>query len=214
MPETPDEIKLSALQLDALREVGNMGAGRAATALSQMLGQTINITVPKASVIRLEDLPDPLGGPDALVAATYFHVHGDAPGRLLIFMTQEALPHILTLLMGQPPKAGAPLSAEEQSALKELGNILCSQYLNALADLMQVQLLPSVPALAYDMVRSVMQSVLADAAEEGAQALMIENQFLEAKRPVALYLFYLPQAGGLESMLAQLAKATGTDFKS
>ncbi len=207
------DLKLNALELDALREVGNMGAGRAATALSQMLGQPVRITVPKASVIRLEDLPDPLGGPDALVVATYFHVHGDAPGRLLIFMTQEALPHILSLLTGKAPRAGAPLSSEEESALKELGNILCSQYLNALADLMHVQLLPSVPALAFDMVRSVMQSVMADAAEDGAQALMIENQFLEAQRPVALYLFYLPKAGSLEGMLSLLAKATGTDLR-
>ena len=207
------DLNLNPLELDALREVGNMGAGRAATALSQMLGQTVRITVPKASVIRLEDLPDPLGGPDALVVATYFHVHGDAPGRLLIFLTQETLPHVLALLTGKAPRAGAPLSSEEESALKELGNILCSQYLNALADLMHVQLLPSVPALAFDMVRSVMQSVMADASEDGAQALMIENQFLEAQRPVALYLFYLPKAGSLEGMLSLLAKATGTDLR-
>jgi chemotaxis protein CheC len=207
------DLNLSALELDALREVGNMGAGRAATALSQMLGQTISITVPKASIIRLEDLPDPLGGPDALVVATYFHVHGDAPGRLLIFLTQETLPHVLALLTGKTPRPGAPLTKEEESALKELGNILCSQYLNALADLMQVQLLPSVPALAFDMVRSVMQSVMADASEDGDQALMIENQFLEGQRPVAMYLFYLPKAGSLESMLSLLAKATGTDLR-
>lgn len=206
-------MKLNALELDALREVGNMGAGRAATALSMMLGQPVRITVPKATVIRIEDLPDPLGGPDALVVATYFHVHGDTPGRLLIFLTQEALPHVLSFLTGKEPVAGAPLTAEEQSALKELGNILCSQYLNALADLLHIQLLPSVPALAFDMVRSVMQSVLADASEDGAQALLIENQFLEAQRPVALYLFYLPQAGSLEGMLALLSKATGTDLK-
>ena len=208
-----ESLKLSPLQLDALREVGNMGAGRAATALSQMLGQTVRISVPKASVIRLQDLPDPLGGPDAMVAATYFHVHGDTPGRLLIFLTEETLPHVLTMLTGKAPTPGAPLSMEEQSALKELGNILCSQYLNALADLMQVQLLPSVPALAFDMVRSVLESVLADAAEDGAQALLIENQFVEAARPVALYLFYLPKAGSLDSMLALLTKATGTDLR-
>jgi chemotaxis protein CheC len=207
------DLDLNALELDALREIGNMGAGRAATALSQMLGQTIRITVPKASIIRMEDLPDPLGGPDALVAATYFRVYGDAPGRLLIFLTQETLPHVLTLLTGQAPQKGAPLSVDEQSALKELGNILCSQYLNALADLMKVQLLPSVPALAFDMVRSVMQSVMADVAEHSSQALLIENQFMEAGRPVALYLFYLPEAGSLEGMLALLAKVTGTDLR-
>jgi chemotaxis protein CheC len=207
------DLELNALELDALREVGNMGAGRAATALSQMLGQTISISVPKASIIRMEDLPDPLGGPDALVAATYFRVYGDAPGRLLIFLTEGTLPHILTLLTGKPPKGGTTLSDEEQSALKELGNILCSQYLNALADLMKIQLLPSVPALAFDMVRSVLQSVMADVAEHSTQALLIENQFVETGRPVALYLFYLPEAGSLEGMLSLLSKVTGTELR-
>jgi chemotaxis protein CheC len=206
------ELKLKDLELDALREAGNMGAGRAATALSQMLGQTVSINVPKASIIRMEQLPDPLGGPNAMVAATYFQVNGDAPGRLLLLLSHEALPSLLTLLMGAPPRPGEPLTAPEQSALKEVGNILCSQYLNALADLMKFPMLPSVPALAFDTVSSVMASVMADAAEEGgAHALLIENQFMEAKHPIAMYLFFLPAAGSLDTMLQALARAIGTD---
>lgn len=204
-------ITLNQLELDALREVGNIGAGRAATALSQMLGRPIRIDVPKASIVRLEQMPDPLGGPQELVAATYFRVYGDAPGRLLVMIGQGSLPHLLTLLMGQAPAAGQPLDATAQSAVKELGNILCSAYLNAMSDFMGFPLLPSVPALAIDMVSSVLQTVAADAAETGAQALIIENRFLESSETVPLYLYFLPEPGALEAMLAGLARATGTD---
>lgn len=204
-------IVLDQLELDALREVGNIGAGRAATALSQMLQRPIRIDVPKASIVRLEDLPEPLGGPQKLVAATYFRVYGDAPGRLLIMIGEDSLAHLLSLLMGQEIPAGQALDETAQSAVKELGNILCSAYLNALADFMGFPLLPSVPALAIDMVSSVLQSVASDAAETGAQALLIENRFQESSQAVPLFLFFLPEPGALEAMLDGLARATGTD---
>jgi chemotaxis protein CheC len=171
----------------------------------------VRIDVPKASIVRLEELPAPLGGPEKLVAATYFRVYGDAPGRLLVIIGEESLPRLLTLLMGQAPVAGQPLDATAQSAVKELGNILCSAYLNALADFMGFPLLPSVPALAIDMVSAVLQTVASDAAETGAQALLIENRFMESSQTVPLFLFFLPEPGALQAMLAGLARATGTD---
>jgi chemotaxis protein CheC len=205
------DIELDKLELDALREVGNIGAGRAATALSQMLARPVRIDVPKASIVRLENLPEPLGGAQKLVAATYFRVYGEAPGRLLIMIGEDSLSHLLTLLMGQAPAPGQPLDETAQSAVKELGNILCSAYLNALADFMGFPLLPSVPALAIDMVSSVLESVASDAAETGAQALLIENRFMESSQAVPLFLFLLPEPGALQAMLDGLARATGTD---
>ncbi len=205
-------LNLSPLQLDALREVGNVGAGRAATALSDLLGQPVHINVPTVSILPIENLPDPLGGPDALVAATYFQVEGDAPGRMLLLLTQESLPHILALLTGKAAEAGAPLDEHGRSAIMEMANILCGHYLNALSELLKIRMVPSVPALALDMVHSVLQSVLTDAAQEDQRALLIENQFQEAQRPVALYLFYIPKAGSLQHVLSLLENATGTDL--
>ena len=129
-----ERITLQPLELDALREVGNMGAGRAATALSQMLGRTVTMDVPAASVLPLEQLSAPLGGPEALVAATYFRVHGDAPGRLLVVLGEASLGPVVGALLGLPSGQAPALDATAQSAIKELGNILCSAYLNALAD--------------------------------------------------------------------------------
>lgn len=205
-----DAIRLSQFELDALREVGNVGAGRSATALSQMLGRSIRIDVPKAGIIRLEELPEPFGGAESVVAAVFFRVYGDAPGRLLIVIPEKSLRHVLTLLLGAEV-GSAGLDATAQSAVKELGNILCSAYLNALADFLGFPLLPSVPALALDMLRSILESVAADAAEAGSQALLIETQFHEASQAVPLFLFFIPEAGALDSMLEGLARVTGLD---
>lgn len=207
----PKPIQLKPLELDALREAGNMGAGRAATALSQMLGKPVSMDVPQASVLPLESLSAPLGGAEAMVAATYFRVHGDAPGRLLVMLGEASLAPILGALLGRVGAPGEPLNDEAQSALKELGNILCSQYLNALADFLGFPMLPSVPALAVDMAASVLQSVAADAAQKGAQALVIEARFRQASLEVPIYLYFLPEPGALETMLAALARSTGTD---
>ncbi len=200
---------LKPLEMDALKEVGNIGAGHAATALSQMLGVTVRITVPEASIIRVQDIPRPLGGPEAVVAATYFRIFGQAPGRMLIFTTREVLPEVLLLLLGKRPRPDMPLLPEEESAIREMGNILCSAYLNALADLMGMQLLPSVPALAYDMVGSVLATVLAESAESQDKALLIETRFVEATRPITMYLFLIPESGALEPMLKSLENISG-----
>ena len=209
--EPRERITLQPLELDALREVGNMGAGRAATALSQMLGRTIHMEVPSASVVPLERLSAPLGGPEALVAATYFRVHGDAPGRLLVLLGEASLTPVVGALLGLPEGQAPVLDAAAQSAIKELGNILCSAYLNALADFLGFPLLPSVPSLAIDMAASVLQSVAVDASQSGAQALVIEARFRQSGQAVPIFLYYLPEPGSLEAMLAALARATGTD---
>lgn len=204
-------IELSPLELDALRETGNLGAARAATALSQMLGRSVGIDVPKATVIRLEQLPEPLGGPEALVVATYFRVHGEAPGRLLMVLGEASLGPVLSAMLGRPFAKGEALDDTSLSALKELGNILCSNYLNAMADMVGFPILPSVPSLAIDMIGSILESVAADAAQSGAQALLIESRFTDWGQRVPLFMFYLPEPGALESMLAGLARTTGVD---
>ena len=204
-------LDLTPLELDALREAGNMGAGRAATALSQMLGRRVSIDVPMASVIGLGSLPEPLGGPEALVAAVYFRVYGDAPGRLLLVIAESSVTPLLGALLASTPGDhvfGDPVS---QSALKEMGNILCSAYLNALSDLMGFAILPSVPALAFDSVSAVMSTVAADAAQTDSQVLLIENHFHESGQAVPLFVFFLPEAGALDAMFDGLARRTGLD---
>lgn len=207
-------LDFSALELDALRESGSLGAGRAATALSGLLGRSVGISVPKARVLRLEELPGLVGGAEALAAAVYFTVEGQAPGRLLLLADRAALGPLLRDLLGSsvgPGDPALPLDAASASALMELGNMLCGHYLNALSELAGLRLLPSPPALAVDMAGAVAQSFAADLAVGGDQALLVENRLLDRGRDVSLYLLYAPGDGGLDALLAGLARSTGVD---
>src|SRR5476649_1252091 len=117
-----DIRSLKALQLDALREVANIGAGHAATALSQMIGETIMISVPRINVTKLEEVPPQVAEPDEPVAAVLMHMMGDLTGRtLLVFPRRTALR--LSALMLRRPEA-EDFGEMEQSAIKEAGNIL------------------------------------------------------------------------------------------
>ncbi len=204
-----DLNRLKDLELDALKEIANIGAAHSATAVSQLIGARVDINVPSVSVIRAQDLPDPLGGPEKVVAGIYFRIFGDAPGKLLICLPEESVAPLVGMMMGQEPAAGQALDDMQQSALKEMGNILCSSYLNALARFLEMQLLPSVPALAIDMVSSLLSTVLAEVAEQQPQALLVETQMSSPGRPLKMHLFLLPDEGALAAMLRALGDRTG-----
>jgi chemotaxis protein CheC len=207
----PKPIALSALEMDALRETGNLGAARAADALSRLLGRPVSIDVPKSSVIDVEALPSLVGGAEAVVAAVYFQLTGAAPGGLVFLVDWESLGPLLKALLGPAHETTSPLPDESASALKEMGNILCGSYLTAMSEMVGFPILLSVPALAVDMAASVFESVAADAAQHGSQALVLESCLLDRGLPVPLHLFYLPEPGSLEVLLAGLAHSTGVD---
>jgi chemotaxis protein CheC len=144
-----DLRSLKAIQLDALREVANIGAGHAATALSQMIGETIMISVPTINVSRLEDVPPQVGEPDQPVAAVLMHMMGDLTGRTLLVFPRRTAMRLAGLLLRRSLPTD-DFSEMQQSAIKEAGNILSSAYMNALSDFMGMLLLPSPPSLAID----------------------------------------------------------------
>ena len=131
-----DIRSLKALQLDALREVANIGAGHAATALSQMINSTIMISVPTINVSRLEEVPPQISEPEEPVAAVLMHMMGDLTGRTLLVFPKPTATRLAELMLRRPPGSSPELGEMEQSAIKEAGNILSSAYMNALSDFM------------------------------------------------------------------------------
>src|SRR5919202_2455710 len=146
-----DVLTLKDSQLDALREVANIGAGHAATALSQMTGSTIMISVPTINVARLEEVPPQVSAPEEPVAAVLMHMLGDLTGRTLLVFPKPTAIRLSELMLRRPEGSSRDLGEIEQSAIKEAGNILSGAYMNALSDFMQLMLLPSPPSLAVDM---------------------------------------------------------------
>ena len=173
-----DVRTLKALQLDALREVANIGAGHAATALSQMVGSRIMITVPRVNIMPLEDVPTQLDEPEQPIAAVLMHMLGDLTGRTLLVFPQPTAIRLAEMMLRRPNGSSRALGELEQSAIKEAGNILSGQYMNALSEFMGLMLLPSPPSLAVDMSAAVLTTAHLQFATEHEYVFCVESDFL------------------------------------
>jgi chemotaxis protein CheC len=199
-----DLRSLKALQLDALREVANIGAGHAATALSQMIGRTIMISVPTINVSRLEEIPPQVAEPDEPVAAVLMHMLGDLTGRTLLVFPRRTAIRLAELLIRRPGVGATPEFSEmEQSAIKEAGNILSSAYMNALSDFMGMMLLPSPPSLAIDMSTAVLSTVYLQFGADRDVVICVESEFLltGVEERLAGFFLLLPDPASLQAIL-------------
>jgi len=202
-----DFSNLSPLQLDALKEVGNIGAGNAANALSIMLQKKVDISVPKVKIIPLEEVPDTLGGPENVVVGIFLRVEGDAPGSVMFLLPEQQSFQLIDLLMGRTSGTTTALEAIEESALKEIGNILTASYLNALSTMTRLGLMPSVPAITRDMLGSVLSIVLAEIGQFGDYALLIETEFLDGDDGISSQFFLVPEPDSLPIIFQSLGLA-------
>jgi chemotaxis protein CheC len=168
---------LSDLERDALREVANIGAGHAATALSQMTGERIMISVPEVSIRQLEEVATLVGPADTVIAGVLMHVMGDFTGRTLVVWEEGSARALCTLLLHRPPPQPTGFDAMQQSTIKETGNILCSAYLNALSDFLGMMLLPSVPALVVDLAGAVLTTAYLNFGSERDTVFCVETRF-------------------------------------
>jgi len=168
---------LSDLERDALREVANIGAGHAATALSQMTGSKIMISVPQVSIRALEEVATLIGPPDTVIAGVLMHVMGDFTGRTLVVLGEGSARSLCALLLHRPPPTATGFDAMQQSTIKETGNILCSAYLNALSDFLGMMLLPSVPALVVDLAGAVLTTAYLNFGHDRDTVFCVETTF-------------------------------------
>ena len=196
-----DARKLSDKQLDALREVANIGAGHAATALSQMTGQRIMISVPRVNIAPLEDVPNQITGPEEPVAAVLMRMMGDLTGMTLLVFPQTAALQVAGLMMR---RKATEMGVIEQSAIKEAGNILGSAYMNALAEFMGMILMPSPPSLAIDLSDAILSSTFVEVSEAGdSYVFCVESEFIlqEDNSKVRGLFLLLPDGPSLQAVL-------------
>lgn len=203
-----DDIRnLKALQLDALREVANIGAGHAATALSQMTGHRIMISVPLVQIAQLEDIPNQVSDGEEPVAAVLMKMLGDLTGLTLLVFPRATALKVAALMMKRP--VGNTLGMLEQSAIKEAGNILSAAYLNALSEFMGMILLPSPPSMAIDMSDAVLSSTYLEIASGSDYVFCVESEFNLTDLGERLRGFFLlmPDVGSLNAILRAIRVA-------
>ncbi|CAH1193578.1 MULTISPECIES: chemotaxis protein CheC [Paenibacillus] len=179
-------------KMDVLKEVGNIGAGNAATALSQLLNKPIDMAVPKVQLLSFEEITDKVGGAEELVYAVFLRVEGEAPGNLFFILTPEAAMNLLNRVAGIEISPDQELGEMELSALSEIGNILAGSYLSSLADFTSLSMYPTVPALAMDMAGAILGYGLLQFGQMGDDALLIDTTFLEGQNEIEGQFFLIP----------------------
>lgn len=197
-----DVRDLTPQQLDALKEVANIGAGHAATALSQMTNRTIMIRVPRVNVRPLESVPELLGPPDQVVAAVLMQTMGDLSARTLVVFTDDAARTLCDLILGRPAGTTTAFGDMEQSGIKEVGNILVSAYMTALSDFLHMLLIPSVPGLVVDQCGAVLTTTYLNFGHDRDYVFCVETAFEVAGAPAALqgHFLLLPDLPSLRAI--------------
>lgn len=200
--------EMKEAQLDALREVATMGAGHAATALSQMTDSRIMIDVPRLQIARLDEVPELIGEPESVVAAVLMHVLGDLTGRTLLIFPRDSAMRLGEILLHREEGTLTVFGEIEQSAIKEAGNILCSAYMNALSDFMGLMILPSVPSLVMDLCAAVLTTVYGELGHERDYVFSIETQFkMDNGEAVGGHFLLLPDMESLQVILRSIRLA-------
>ncbi len=202
-----DVRQLDALQIDALREVANIGAGHAATALSQMTSRRIGVNVPEIRIVRLEDVPELVGDAERPVAAVLMQTLGDAPGRTVQIFPASSASRIAAILLGRDNvKFPEGFGELEQSVLKEVANILVGAYLSALSDFLGMVLIMSVPALAIDQAGAILSATYLNFGDEADYVLCIDTQLTlsEQAEPMRAHFLLIPDMISLRVILRAL----------
>ncbi|HDQ25625.1 MAG TPA: CheY-P-specific phosphatase CheC [bacterium] len=197
-----ETLSLNENQMDAFKEVGNIGAGHAATALSQLIKKKVMISVPSARVMELKDVPGLIGDKNSLVAGIIMNVLGDISAKILFLLTRESALSLADMLLQKQAGSSKVLSEIGNSAIKETGNILAGAYMNALNEFLGLMLLPSVPNLVFDIAEAVMTSVSEGFEGVSNSILSIETQFSEAdKQVIKGYMLLIPDISSVKVLL-------------
>lgn len=202
--------KFADFQLDVLKEVGNIGAGHAATALSKLLGKPVEMKVPQVKIMSFQDIPDQLGGAEDVVVAVFFRVIGEANGNLFFILQPHAAKQLLSALGEWNLMQHEPLTDLDLSALSEMGNILAGTYLSSLADFTKLNLIPTVPSLSIDMAGAVLSYGLIQFGVMGDKALLIDTAFYHQEgQQVEGHFFFIPDPDSF----SKIFKALGVPFE-
>jgi chemotaxis protein CheC len=200
-----DLHSLAAAQLDALREVANIGAGHAATALSTLAQRRVMITVPDVHIVRLEEVYRLAGDPAQVVAAVMMRILGDATGRVVQLFPAEGAARLTSCVLGTPPPS-LPGDFDEmhRSALMEIGNIIVGAHLSALSDFMGTLLIMSAPAVTVDMMGAVMTTTYLNFGSVTDEVFCLNTELTMEDERITAHFLLIPDEVALPILLRQL----------
>ena len=179
-------------EFDVLTEIGNIGAGNATTALSQLINTKIDMNVPKVERLTFAELAEIIGGAETLVAGILLNLEGDIEGSMLFILESSVARLFVQQLMQCVTDDEGEFSDLEKSALQEIGNIISGAYLSAISGLTNLTINVSVPSLAFDMAGAILSVPAIEFGKLGDKALLIESKFNDMNVDIRGYFILIP----------------------
>ncbi|WP_100404465.1 chemotaxis protein CheC [Bacillus solitudinis] len=206
--------RLKPYHLDVLKEIGNIGAGNAATALSTLLNRTIDMNVPDVRLVSFQELPNQVGGADTEVAAIFLRIEGEVKGSMFYLSSLEETEQLIRQLTGNASfqLTNPPFDELGLSALQEVGNILAGSYLSSFSDFTNLNIQPTVPGLSIDMAGAILSYGLLPLSQVGDYAIVIDTQINECNdstnKQTSGHFFLLPDPDSFKVIFDALGVET------
>lgn len=201
--------KLSGLELDLLKEIGNIGAGNAATSMSQLINKRVDMQVPSVKIVEFDEVMEIIGGPEKLIVAIMFHIEGDTPGTVYFILSEEEAEQLVSRMM--PGQDGSLFNGTDPnpfvvSILQEAGNILTGSYLTALSDFLKLDMQPSVPYFSFDMAGAILSAGLVELSQVTDLAIIIDTKINdnEVENGITGQFFFMPEPESLSKIFNSL----------
>ena len=195
--------KVSENYFDVLKEIGNIGAGNAMTALSQMLQCKVDMKVPQVKLLDFSEVGAMMGGEEQIMVGVFLGVEGDITGSMMFLVEVESAKHLINKLMMGMASDSEELSDIEMSAMQEVGNIITGAYLNSLSTLTNLKIYPTPPSLTVDMAGAILSVPAIQFGIMGDKILLIQSQFYDDVE-IDGYFILLPDLESYSKILTSL----------
>lgn len=202
-----DYNELNDMHIDALREIGNIGSGNAASSLAMMLAVQVDISVPVVRILDYEQVMDELGGPEQMIVGLLLCLDGDVNGMIMFLLHQEFANKLLESLLGEdPPDVGAQGEINEMaySALQEVANIMAASYVNAIGSLTDLNINISVPSMCVDMLGAILSVPAIHYANISDKMIFIEDKFSGENLETPNHILLIPDVESLGKIMDRL----------
>ncbi|WP_313074988.1 chemotaxis protein CheC [Lacrimispora sp.] len=201
--------EMNGLGLDLIREIGSIGTGNSATALSSMLGKSVRMTVPDVQILGYNEAIQFLGDPEEIVAAVLVKMTGEINGLMLFILKLDFINEVLSSVMDKEIEDYYQLNVLETSALEEIGNIIISSYVNAMSTLSEVTINLSVPDIAVNMLGGILSVPMVEFGYQTDKMMMISGQFVIGGKVLHSDLLMMPDIESLNFLMEKLGITNG-----
>lgn len=195
--------QVSQNYFDVLKEIGNIGAGNAMTALSQMLQCKVDMKVPQVRLLPFSDVGNLMGGEEQIMVGVFLEVEGDVTGSMMFLVEQSSAKHLINKVMMGMASEGEEFTEMELSCMKEVGNIITGAYLNSLSSLTSLKIYPSPPDLTVDMAGAILSVPAIKFGTLGDNLLLIQSQFYDEVE-IDGYFILIPDLESYSKILTSL----------